>query len=71
MLVPVFWKKTEEKIRTVASCIGLMVASFVAVPLGPLYYRVLEKDKNRALSENKGNWQKKMLKNQKMNYDGG
>ena len=39
-------EKTEEKIRTVASCIGLMVASFVAVPLGPLYYRILEKDKN-------------------------
>ena len=54
-------EKTEEKIRTVASCIGLMVASFVAVPLGPLYYRVLEKDKNRALSKNKGNWERKML----------
>ena len=38
-----------------------MVASFVAVPLGPLYYRVLEKDKNRALSENKGNWERKVL----------
>ena len=44
-----------------ASCIGLMVASFVPVPLGPLYYRALEKDKNRALSENKGNWERKML----------
>ena len=54
-------EKTAEKIRTVASCIGLMVASFVAVPLGPLYYRALEKDKNRALSENKGNWERKML----------
>ena len=54
-------EKTAEKIRTVASCIGLMVASFVAVPLGPLYYRVLEKDKNRALSENKGNCERKML----------
>ena len=38
-----------------------MVASFVAVPLGPLYYRILEKDENRALSENKGNWERKML----------
>ena len=54
-------EKTEEEIRTVASCIVLMVASFVAVPLGPLYYRVLEEDKNRALSENKGNWERKML----------
>ena len=56
-----FLEKTEEKIRTGASYIGLMVASFVAVPLCPLYYRVLEKDKNRALSENKGNWKRKML----------
>jgi len=54
-------RKKEEKIRTVAYCTGLMVASFMAVLLGPLYYRVLEENKNRALSDNKGNWESKML----------
>ena len=48
MLVP---ENRGKKNRTVASCIGLMVASFVAVLLGPLYYRILEKNKNRAKTE--------------------
>ena len=38
-------EKTAEKIRTVASCIGLMVASFVAVPLGRLYYSPRKRQK--------------------------
>ena len=54
-------RNSQDKIRVIASCLGLMVASFLAVPLGPLYYRALEKDKNQALSENKGNWEKNMI----------
>lgn len=50
----------KNKIRIVASCIGLIVASFLAVPLGPLYYRSLEKAKVKALVESKGDWEKSM-----------
>ena len=39
-------KQTKVKIRTVASCIGLMVASFLVVPMGPLHYRALAKCNN-------------------------
>ena len=35
-------RQTNVKIRTVASCTGLMVASFLAVPMGPLHYKALE-----------------------------
>uniref|UniRef100_UPI003AF4B147 reverse transcriptase-like protein n=1 Tax=Thiolapillus sp. TaxID=2017437 RepID=UPI003AF4B147 len=48
------------KIRTVASCIGLMVASFLAVPMGPLHYKALEESKKKALKDNNGNWEKNM-----------
>ena len=36
------------------------MASFVAVKYGPLYHRHLEKDKTRALKENKGDFDRKM-----------
>ena len=42
MLVP---ENRGKKNRTVASCIGLMVASFVAVLLGPLYYSSRKRQK--------------------------
>ena len=54
-------KQSKPKIREVASCIGLMVSSFLAVPLGPLYYRSLEQDKIRVLRERKGDWGKPMM----------
>ena len=53
-------KQPKPVIRNVASCIGLMVSSFPAVPLGPLYYRCLEQGKNKALQAHKGNWEKCM-----------
>ena len=34
-----------------------MVASFSAVPMGPLHYRELEKEKIKALRQNKNNWE--------------
>ena len=32
-------RQTRSKIRSVASCVGLMVSSFAGVPLGQLHYR--------------------------------
>ena len=43
-------------IRVVGSCIGLLVSSFPAVQLGPLYYWNLEICKNRALYRAKGDF---------------
>ena len=44
-------RKNRMAVREVAKVIGKIVASFVAVKYEPLYYRHLEKDKNRALIE--------------------
>ena len=52
--------KNLVKIRTVASLIGNMVSSFPASLYGPLYYRTIECDKNFALKQNKGNFEKMM-----------
>ena len=38
-----------------------MVSSFLAVPLGPLYYRSVEQDKIHVLGERKGDWGKPMM----------
>ena len=53
-------RQTKVKIRTVACCIGLMVASFLAVQMGPLHYKALEESKKKALKDNNGNWEKNM-----------
>lgn len=45
-------------IRHIARLIGLMVSNFPAVPYGPLYYKQLEKEKIKALKENRHNWEK-------------
>ena len=52
--------KNRMTVREVVQVIGKIVASFVAVKYGPLYYRHLEKDKTRALKENKGDFDRKM-----------
>ena len=52
--------KNLVKIRTVASLVGNMVSSFPASLYGPLYYRTIECDKNLALKQNKGNFEKMM-----------
>ena len=44
-----------NKIKDIARLLGLMVASFSAVPMGPLHYRELEKEKIKALPQNKNN----------------
>ena len=43
----------KNKIRDIARLLGLMVASFSAVHMGPLHYRELEKEKIKALQQNK------------------
>ena len=52
--------KCQVTIRTVASLIGKFVSSLPASLYGPLHYRVLERDKNRALKSAKGNFEAKM-----------
>ena len=48
--------QSQHTIRAVSEVIGLLVASFPGVELGPLYYRQLENDKSVALKESKGNF---------------
>ena len=59
-LITTVLKKKYVKIRFVASLIGKMVSSFPGSLFGPLYYRSIEYDKNKALKENKGNYEKCM-----------
>ena len=53
--------RKSPTIREVAEVIGKMVASFLGVQLGPLYYRQLENDKIKALRENYGNFDRPMV----------
>jgi hypothetical protein len=53
-------KKELNIIRDVAQCISKLVASFVAVKYGPLFYRNLEQDKSNALKQNKGDFDQLM-----------
>ena len=50
-------KQRRARIRIVASCIGLMVSSFLAIPHGPLHYRALERCKIIALKYSHSNWE--------------
>ena len=52
--------KDNPSIREVAGLIGLMVAYSAGVEYGPSHYKQLELDKNRALVENKGNFDRPM-----------
>ena len=49
------------KIALVASLVGHFVASFPASMYGPLYYRSIERSKNRALKKFKGNYEALMI----------
>ena len=49
-----------NSIQTIASLIGQMVSSFIAVPHGPLFYRQLEKEKTDALKKCGWDWKKKI-----------
>lgn len=48
-------KQGRAKIRTVASCVDLMVSRFIGVLHGQLHYRTLERSKNAALRKCAGN----------------
>ena len=50
-------KMEKPTIRTVAQVIGLMVASFPAIPHAQLFYRALERDKTKALQQQKGDFE--------------
>ena len=50
-------KKTKIRIRELASVIGKIVASFPSVQFGPLYYRMLDKNKQSALIEAHDNYE--------------
>ena len=49
------FEKSKPTIRFAAQAIGNIVANFPAVPLGPLFYRVLETDKIVGLMRHKQN----------------
>ena len=53
-------KLDKQPIRTVAQVIGLMVASFPAIPNAQLFYRALEQDKTQALRQPKGDFEATM-----------
>ena len=46
----------KQKIRNIAKLVGTLVATKEAVPLAPIYYRNIENCKNKALKQNKGNF---------------
>ena len=48
-------------IRQLSALIGSLVASFIAIPLGRIFYRNLEKDKTEALKKSKGDWEQKVI----------
>ena len=53
--------KNQVVIRSVASAIGKIVSSLPASLPGGIYYRSIEKDKNRALKRSRGNYEAKMV----------
>ena len=61
--------KHRDKIREVASVIGLLVAAIPAVEMGKLHYRKLEKAKIVALDKEKGNFDRWMEITEDMKTD--
>ena len=60
MLEPVFWRKQRKKSEQWHPALAWWLLTLCQCRW-VLFTRVLVKDKNRALSENKGNWERKML----------
>lgn len=56
ILINVVLAHSKVTIETVASVIGKIVSSLPASLYGPLHYRVIEHEKNKALKESKGNY---------------
>jgi hypothetical protein len=54
-------KCRNPTIREVARVIGKIVSSFPGTTYGPLYYRSLEYDRTRALTHDKGNFDRTMI----------
>lgn len=52
-----FQSLRNPTVRQLASLTGIFVSTLPAVPLGPLHYRSLEKEKIKALKRNKGQWE--------------
>ena len=52
--------RSSATIRVVSQVIGLLVAALPGVKYGPLFYRNMEIDKNRALKSNHGNFEATM-----------
>lgn len=50
----------SHSIRQVAEQVGVLISSSVAIPLGLLHTKILEKEKAIALKCNKGNFDSKM-----------
>ena len=48
-------------IRFLAKLIGLMVAAFLAIPYGRLYYRALDNLKTKSLKKHNFNWEKNIV----------
>ena len=61
--------KYKAKIREVARVIGLMVSSFSAIDFGPLHYRVLEREKIKALKNVQGNFECFMIITKEMKQE--
>jgi len=52
--------KPEVTVEELAEAIGIIVSNFPGVEFGPLFYRGLERDKNCALKQSKGNFSSKL-----------
>ena len=59
-LCNLYLSRSSLKIEEVASIVGKIVSMFPGAQFGPLHYRETEKDKTKALTRNKGNYQARM-----------
>jgi hypothetical protein len=62
-------KQTFVTIRQLSRVVGIMVASFPGVKMGQLFYRRCDNLKSKALKENKGNYEAKVLLTEKVRED--
>ena len=62
-------RKNSRSIRDVAELVGQMVGSFPGVDHGKLYYRALDNDKSRALTQSKGDFDATMILSERAKQD--
>ena len=53
--------KKEVSIRTIATIVGKLLAACPGVEIGPLYVKIIEIEKNRALKSNRGDYDANMV----------